>query len=286
MIEHAQLDFAACVTSGQVFRFREADGTWKGVDGGNVIEATRHPDGWLVSSRPDEGAWRRFLQIDVDLLGIQDQLTNIEPRMAPLIAAMPGLRTLRPQSAHETLVSFLCTPNNHMSRIVRMVEHLASQGHPLEDSFSFPSLKTIAGLSEEDLRRNGFGYRSRTIPEAARAIVSKGANWLESLKPLPHEDARSELTSIPGIGPKLADCICLFGLHQDAAVPIDTHVWKTAVDWYLPEFRGVGLTPARYETARRAFADRFGNLSGWAQQYVFYHQFLSYRRTKSVRSSV
>ena len=283
MIESAQLDFAACVSSGQVFRFREDDGgVWRGVDGNNLIEAEQVAGGWIVSSRPDRDAWRRFLQIDVDLLEVQAHLVALEPRLAPLVAKTPGLRTLRPESADEVLASFLCTPNNHMVRIVRMAEHLASYGEPFESHYRFPSLGTIASLQEEHLRSNGFGYRSRSIPLAAVAIVAKGKGWLESLKELPYAQARCELMSIPGIGPKLADCVCLFGLHKGEAVPVDTHVWKAVVDWYLPEFRHVSLTPTRYETARATFLEKFGNLAGWAQQYVFYAQFLSYRGKSGV----
>ena len=201
--------------------------------------------------------------------------------MAAVIARMPGLRTLRPSWAHETLVSFLCTPNNHMSRITKMAGFLASKGKRLAEGHSvFPTMVTIASMEEAELRSNGFGYRAKSIPTAAQAIVTKGEGWLENLKKTSYNDAREELMGIPGIGPKLADCICLFGLHFDAAVPIDTHVWKVCADWYLPEEPGKPITRLRYERARSCFAETFGDLAGWAQQYLFYDQFLSYRRRK------
>lgn len=285
MIPDEQLDFEACVSSGQVFRFRLEDDVWRGVDGDNLIEAQRVEGGWTVSSAPDQGAWKRFLRMDEDLEEIRHRLCELEPRLTPVIAALPGLRTLRPQRADETLFSFLCTPNNHMSRIVGMARFLAGRGERIaEGHHVFPQVEGLASLTEEELRANGFGYRAASIPRVAREVIDRGEGWLEGLKSATYDNARLALMSLPSIGPKLADCICLFGLHFDAAVPVDTHVWKACVEWYVPEAAGKGLTPARYEQARLAFSERFGALSGWAQQYVFFDQFLSYRRTKSRQS--
>lgn len=278
MIPDEQLNFDACVLSGQVFRFRRTPDGWAGVDGDNLIEARRVTGGWEVRSRPDPDAWMAFLQIDRDLSEIRDQIARIEPRLVPIMDAMPGLRTLRLACPSETLFSFLCTPNNHMSRIVRMAGYLASQGQEIEAGHhTFPSVDRLAALDESDLRVNGFGYRAATIPAVAQDLVKRGDGWLEALGAKGYLEARAELCSLPGVGLKLADCVCLFGLHFDEAVPIDTHVWKTMTEWYVSEFRSGTLTPARYERASALFRGLFGELSGWAQQYVFYNRYISYR---------
>jgi N-glycosylase/DNA lyase len=169
-----------------------------------------------------------------------------------------------------------------MSRIIKMTAYLASMGKEAAPGhFAFPTLETIAELEESELRANGFGYRGATIPKVARALLNHGDDWLASLQKGAYEDARTALMALPGIGPKLADCICLFGLHFDAAVPIDTHVWKVCGDWFLPMEQGRPLTRLLYESSRMRFAETFGNFAGWAQQYVFYDEFLSYRQTKS-----
>ena len=201
----------------------------------------------------------------------------------PILKRLSGLRTLRPQRADETLFSFLCTPNNHMSRIVAMVNYLASKGKQVaEGHFVFPSVEAIASLTEGELRGSGFGYRAATIPAVAREVLARGGeDWLDGLAAKPYKEARVELMQLAGIGPKLADCVCLFGLGFDTAVPVDTHVWKACQEWYAAGVQGAGLTPARYEQARLSFVKQFGSLSGWAQQYVFYDQFLSYRKPKS-----
>jgi len=279
MIPDEQLDFEACVQSGQVFRFVRTDSGWEGVDGDNLIRATKVSGGWEVESAPDSRVWERFLQIDRDLLEIRDRIARIEPRLVPIMAELPGLRTLRPALPEETLFSFLCTANNNMTRIVRMVGFLASKGREVEKGHHiFPKLMDIGNISEDELRQNGFGYRGATIPRVARDLGAREPEWLTQLKGKPYLQARAELSGLHGIGLKLADCVCLFGLHFDEAVPIDTHVWKTLSKWYAPHLSASSLTPSRYAEASCQFRERFGPLSGWAQQYVFYNQYKSYRK--------
>jgi N-glycosylase/DNA lyase len=216
--------------------------------------------------------------MECDLFTIRKRLAEVEPRLAPMLKAFPGLRTLRPASPTETLFSFLCTANNHMSRIVQMARYLASKGLEIEPGhYVFPSVEQLAEISEVDLRANGFGYRGATIPAVAEAVIERGDGWLKELASVDYPSARAELRLLPGVGPKLADCVCLFGLHFEHAVPIDTHVWKTVTEWYAPELRGVALTPSRYDQVANLFRSRFGELSGWAQQYVFYNRYISYR---------
>ena len=281
MIRNEVLDVEACVASGQVFRFQQTTVGWKGVDGNDLICAERVDTGWNISSTPDPLAWRRLFQFEVDLEDVHRNILKLEPRLAPLVTARPGLRTLRPASALETLFSFLCTPNNNMNRIVRMAGHLASHGEQIEKGhFRFPDLHCMIRLSEQGLREAGFGYRARTITQVAAELKARGDHWLESLKKVGYQSARAELCRLPGVGPKLADCVCLFGLHYSEAVPIDTHVWKYVTEWYFSNLRGQPLTLSRYEAARELLCDRFGLYAGWVQQHMFFDAFLTYRTKK------
>lgn len=45
------------------------------------------------------------------------------------------------------------------------------------------------------------------------------------------------LCSLPGVGPKVADCVCLMSLDKHDAIPIDTHIWQIAVRDYLPHLK-------------------------------------------------
>ena len=59
---------------------------------------------------------------------------------------------------------------------------------------------------------------------------------------------------LSGVGTKVADCICLFGLHHLDAFPIDTHI-RQVLDREYPD----GFP---YES--------FPGFSGVLQQYIFY----------------
>ncbi|HEX2172529.1 MAG TPA: hypothetical protein VHL09_08800, partial [Dehalococcoidia bacterium] len=84
---------------------------------------------------------------------------------------------------------------------------------------------------------------------------------------------------LPGIGPKIADCICLFGLGFDEAVPIDTHVWAITHELFGTQVPSRTLTPRTYRYLGDLWRDRFGPYAGWAQQYLF-----QMRRDQPVRA--
>jgi N-glycosylase/DNA lyase len=202
------------------------------------------------------------------------------PELAPYIERLPGLRVMRPVSVVEETFCFLCTPNNNLVRILKMVRALSAFGDEMGCSPAprFPTVERIALIDEQELRAKGFGYRAKTIPNIARQITLRGGErWLESLRDTSYRKAHDELLSIQGIGPKLADCICLFALHHTEAVPVDTHLWQAAKRLYFPDWTGRSLTELRYRQIGDHFRDRFGDLAGWAHQYLFYDDLKNWR---------
>uniref|UniRef100_W5NB54 DNA-(apurinic or apyrimidinic site) lyase n=1 Tax=Lepisosteus oculatus TaxID=7918 RepID=W5NB54_LEPOC len=103
-----------------------------------------------------------------------------------------------------------------------------------------PFCLPLASLSGSDvestLRELGFGYRARFVQQSAKHILDTGGpDWLESLRDVPYLEAQSALRTLPGVGLKVADCVCLMSLDKPGAVPIDTHVWQIARRDYLPD---------------------------------------------------
>lgn len=193
------------------------------------------------------------------------------PEMAPILKSLAGLRTMRSLDPVQTLFSFLCSSNNHIARISKMVESLASLGPKLPSSEfrAFPSVDRLAAVSEAELRTLGFGYRAASIPRAAEGIAARGGpEWLSELAQGPYEAARAALQELPGVGPKLADCICLFALDFLQAVPFDVHMWEGFHRIY-----GTGPMPSLTEKTRAAAAaflhQRFGKWAGIAHQFIF-----------------
>ena len=91
--------------------------------------------------------------------------------------------------------------------------------------YSFPSVQELSQASEKDLENIGLGYRAKYIVSTVKKIRKKGAEvWLESLKEKKTEEIKDELVQLSGIGPKVADCILLFGFNRFNVVPVDTHI--------------------------------------------------------------
>jgi N-glycosylase/DNA lyase len=200
------------------------------------------------------------------------------------LEAAQGLRVLRYSNPIETIFTFLCTANNHVARISSLVRKLADFGskHEGVDVFRFPSLQRLASISEEELRAAGFGYRAATLPLVAVELLARGGNrYVQDLKGKGYQSARKELMSIKSIGPKLADCICLFGLDFSEVVPVDTHIWQVARRLYFPQHSGAPLTQQKYEEFVSFFQKRFGEHAGWAHQALFFDDLVNWRSRKS-----
>ena len=182
------------------------------------------------------------------------------------------------QEIVETLFSFICSQNNHISRISSLVEKLCSNYGELICSidgrsfYNFPSLEMLSKDVEMEtkLRNLGFGYRAKYIAKAASDILNKGGvKWLDSLTKLSYPEAHEELIKLPGIGPKVGDCICLMALNFLEAVPVDTHIIQVA-QHYIPEVTKVKSMKLKlYRKIGDTFRSVYGSKAGVAQTVLF-----------------
>lgn len=278
------LDIRLSVTCGQVFRWKVlSEGSLFGVDGPNWWHVQPNETSATVEGTGDAVDFRRFFRMDEDWPAAEATVREQCPELAPYMDGLPGLRLLQPSDPVEETFCFLCTSNNHLSRIHAMVDKLASYGPSIAEYegtvyHQFPAVERIAQIDEADLREKGFGYRGKTIPLAAQQIVERGgSDWLQSLKRRPYSEARQELLHLHGVGPKLADCICLFALGHTEAVPVDTHIWQAACRLWFPEFVGTNLTAKKYALITESLQSRLGPLAGWAHQFLFYENLLNWR---------
>jgi len=87
---------------------------------------------------------------------------------------------------------------------------------------------------------------------------------LEFIKSCDDDICHEQLKKFNGIGPKVSDCIMLFSMQKYSAFPVDVWV-KRAMQFFY-------LAPDVSLPKIRVFArDKFGNLAGFAQQYLFYY---------------
>ncbi|KAM3360936.1 hypothetical protein P3S68_015790 [Capsicum galapagoense] len=217
-----------------------------------------------------------FLNVGISLTEVWESFKASDSRFAELANHLEGARVLR-QEPLECLIQFICSSNNNIKRITMMVDFISSLGNFLGtvggfEFYEFPSLERLAMVSEQELRAAGFGYRAKYIVGTVEALKSKpggGADWLAALRKVDLPEAIVSLCSLPGVGPKVAACISLFSLDQHHAIPVDTHVWKIATRYLLPELAGTSLTPKISNRVANAFVSTYGKYAGWAQTLLF-----------------
>lgn len=91
---------------------------------------------------------------------------------------------------------------------------------------------------------------------------------------------QEELIKFSGIGRKVADCVALFSLDQNNAIPVDVHVQHIASRDYDPTVLdgAKSLTPTIYHKVAKLFQDRFEyNYAGWAHSLLFVAELKSFR---------
>lgn len=290
------VDLALTLRSGQAFRWQQsADGVWWGTVEGFVValwQGDDGPDGPLFfQTYPEPGRQdlvADYLRLDVDLDVLYREWVAQEPAIAPLVRRFRGLRILR-QPPEECCFAFLCATFNTVIRIERTVRRLAERygmrcslpsTGPIPACYRFPSPRVLAQAQEDCLRADGWGFRAPRVIALAHRLQVHSPEWLYRLRTASYAEARAALTALPGIGPKVADCICLFALDKDDAVPIDTHTHRVGVRLFRPDLSGRALTPAVYGALASAYRERFGRFAGWAQQYLFFGE-LSRSRSQS-----
>jgi N-glycosylase/DNA lyase len=275
-------DLAATLDSGQVFRWREQEGSWLGIVGRNQVRLRQEANGLSAQANAPVADWqwlREFLQSEVDLENILAAFPNDEP-MNNAVSACRGLRVLR-QEPWECLASFILSATKQIVQIRQIVAQLCEcfgdrlapgpamgQDVPGDLHYAFPSPEKIAGLTEKELRGCKMGFRAPNLLGAATQIA-EGKLDLEKLRHLPYAEAQTELMKLRGVGKKIADCVLLFAYGYDSAFPVDVWVERALQTLYFPKRRVTEKKLLHFA------AKHFGPHAGYAQQYLFH-----YMRTK------
>ena len=244
----------ATLYCGQCFRWqRQPNGVHRGVVHGAVRLLRQQGEGLILwpCEKQEVEYFLHYLALDDDYASILTVLRR-NPRLRLCVNASPGIRVLH-QDFFETLLTFIISQNNNIPRIQAIVERLCEGfGDPLENgAHAFPTPQALAGLNEQDLAFLRAGWRADYLLHAAQAVAS-GRVSEEKLADLSTESARNLLMTIRGVGPKVADCVLLFGLERSEALPMD--VWmKRAMKQHFPKGMPRYLVP----------------YAGIAQQFLF-----------------
>ena len=191
------------------------------------------------------GVWYDYFDLGTDYGELKRRYSEDET-LAKACAFAGGIRLLR-QDAWEALSSFIISQNNNIPRIKGIIGRLT------EHYGGYPSAEQMKDETADSLGFLRAGFRAGYLTDAVAKVLS-GEVGIERAKTLPLDEARDELMKIRGVGPKVADCTLLFGMHRTEALPKDVWVKRVLAQWY-PD----GLP------------DCVKGTEGIAQQYLFHY---------------
>ena len=252
-------DIVQTLNCGQIFRFV--------IDGNSAVVFSKDKRADITFNQnkieiltDDTNYFYNFFDLKTDYSKIKQTLSKDE-FLKPAIEYGGGIRIIN-NDAYEMLISFIISANNNIGRIKKSIEFLCSHfGTNIGGYFAFPTLKQLKTATIKDFTAAGLGYRASQMFETVQKLTEQD---IQNLKIMSLDDKYKFLLSLKGVGEKVANCILLFGLGVKNVFPVDT--------WINKVYNNLTNTE---ETDRKKITKeltiRYGNLSGYAQQYFFYY---------------
>ena len=203
---------------------------------------------------------------------IKEKLSKIDEHMKKSIEYGQGIRLLN-QDLWETIISFIISANNNIPRIKGIIERISKMyGDEIiyneKSYYTFPTVEGLSKATVEDLRSLGLGFRDIRVYETTQMILEKRVDLEYLEKEKDFNKVRETLLTLSGVGPKVADCILLFStLKRWEAFPIDVWVRRVMNELYIQNEDETKVNKTQIEKIAK---EKFGDLAGIAQQYLFY----------------
>lgn len=273
IIEIPYLNLDQVYNSGQVFRWiKYRDGKYAIPVNGAILKVEQVRQRFIMSCTDQEfyDFWYKYFDLETDYSQVNYDIKQTCKEMAPVATRCSGIHILQ-QDLFEVIVSFMLATATNIPNIKRMIELIATKCGTKHKSsmrengqltwYEFPKYYHI--LDRQNKLDDSFGLKRKERVIQICRDIDDGWLDLELLKSMDYPTAREYLMSFEGIGPKVADCICLYGLHHMEAFPVDTHIEQilerdfdcedaeSFKEWYLEKVKG-------YE--------------GLVQQYLFYNE--------------
>lgn len=261
---------------GQCFRWNKTEkGSYIGVAYNKVIEVEKKRDNVLIynaSIQEYYDIWEQYFDFQRDYSQLKNDISTDEI-MKKSVEFGSGMRLLK-QEPTELIISFIISANNMIPRIKKSIEKICNRwGKSItyegKDYYTFPTLEELGTASVEELEECGIGFRAKYIHDTVEKLLEgkKDTNSSYNIKniiELDDDECHKALQNLSGVGPKVADCIMLFSMEKYSAFPVDVWVKRAMHKFYL-------APDVSLKRIRDFGRERFGKLSGFAQQYLFYY---------------
>lgn len=277
---------------GQVFRYKKFDNYFEVYSKNKKAKIFSYADKVEIETND--------VEYFVNYFDLATNYSNIKQKLAqygvlkPMLEFAYGIRILR-QDAFEMIVDFLISANNNIKRIQLIIEKICQKFGSFveaENFYAFPTREQLLKASVEDFKSLGLGYRAQYLYNLIRQLENFDYDFITNNS---SEKCLPILLKLSGVGPKIADCILLFGFHKADVFPVDTWIIKVYNDYFAKNFeqKNENLELQNQEIRikndknngknnpknnknvkeiRKNLLNIFGNLSGYAQQYLFYYQ--------------
>ena len=261
---------------GQCFRWdEEADASYTGIVKNNVINVKKVDNSVVFKSVGADNLEQLvidYFDLNRNYEKIKNELSKIDEYLANSINYGNGIRILN-QDLWETIISFIISANNNIPRIKGIINRM-SQKYGTEiiwnekKYYTFPTAENLSKATVEDLRGLGLGFRDVRVYNTTHKILEKQVNLKELYQEKDTQKVRNILLTLDGVGPKVADCILLFStLKRFDVFPIDVWVRRVMNELYI---KNEDETKVNKKDIEKLAKEKYGNLEGIAQQYLFY----------------
>lgn len=215
-----------------------------------------------------------------------------EDALKPSIDFCNGLRLFKARDPFECIISSICSANNSIARWTNSISEIrrlwgkkytfskVSKGSKDSgDFYTFPSINSFKNIHEDELaevessgktaeecnfnlKSCGVGYRAPYMKKTAEILSETSINEIKTMN---YDEAFETVLALPGVGPKVADCILFYGFGFGEAFPSD--VWIKRIISHL-YFNDKDITTNK---ARDFGMNKFGKYAGYVQLYLFHY---------------
>lgn len=266
-------DLAQTLECGQCFHFVKLDEEdYVLAAKGHVLHVSQEDDTvTFYDTEEDEyvNVWKDYFDMDRDYSAIKKKLLEKDDKLKDAIESMWGVRILN-QDFFETLISFIISQNKQIPHIKKIVADISEKYGTYQGEvkgitmYTFPDVNALKAATVDDLKELKTGFRAPYIYDAVSRVYDKSISY-DELAAMESQAGIQKMCEIKGVGNKVASCVSLFALGKRDSFPID--VWIKRIMEYL-YFDKVDTSK---EVIAEFARNQFGELGGYAQQYLFYY---------------
>lgn len=257
---------------GQCFRWKQEENeSYTGVAKGKILNVEEKGDKIYLNNTNLEdfnNIWHDYFDLGTNYTEIKNKLKEMDEYLDKATDFGWGIRILK-QDQWEMLISFIISSNNRIPMIQKAIDNLSKKFGEFigeyngKEYYAFPTPQELSRASKEEIRACQTGFRDKYIKSTADAVANNNDN-VYGYSMLDTEQCRKELLKFNGVGPKVCDCISLFGMQKYDTFPVDVWVKRVMQEFYVDEDMSL-------PKIREYALDKFGELAGFAQQYLFYY---------------